>query len=918
MSPSIIESRMDASGSNNQAVDGSEIVNSKENVQQRETLNALNNGEEPPSLAPIPTSPPAQAVAAINPDEQASQQRLKFLLEKSSIYAKLVGDRMERQRQQKAKQEQKAATRKENKEIRSAADEGMGKKTRSTRANAAAATPAVHEEAAEEKPSVKRRRTTRGKAVPVESEQFYDKAAVKEETSTADAAPTDAQNATAQTDKIYMGKQPALITGATLRDYQLAGVQWMVSLYENGLNGILADEMGLGKTIQTISFLAHLMAMNAPGPYLIVCPLSVLANWVTEFSKFAPEIPVLMYHGSIPDRQVLREERMDPSIVNQQNKRKKIEGSNANIPSFPVIVTTYEMIIKDQQYLSRYDWKFIVVDEGHRLKNLNSKLIQELKTYRSANRLLLTGTPLHNNLTELWSLLNFILPEVFDDLTTFQQWFDFDNLRENGDTSGLGKGDIVGTLHEILKPFLLRRLKVDVEPNMPPKKEYLLKAPLTQQQAEIYKAIVNHEIRDYLIEKMSGISSHEPSPAPSNDTANFTDTGNETAGTETDGTRRSSRRLAKQPKLNYRVANDDERFAQRIEAGLPVELKSIEVPEKTVEETSRDWAVRHATKKVNNMRLQNLIMQLRKVSSHPFLFDWPMDERTGDLVINDDLVNASGKMLLLNRLLDALFDRGHKVLIFSQFTTMLDVIEDWATEFKGWPIYRIDGSTKQPDRLRQMNDFNNAGDSPDAVKLFLLSTRAGGLGVNLVAADTVIFFDQDWNPQADLQAADRAHRIGQTKPVLVFRLVTAHTIESRILAKASNKRKLEALVISRGKFGAVDKEGKILLGREKKQPKTEDWAKELLALDSEEITFVTKDDKVISDEDLEILLDRSPAALAREKGWSAGMGAKGQTDEHIKEKINKGEKTAFEVFVPNTEDDANNELANMFTEKGAE
>ncbi|KAJ9098069.1 hypothetical protein QFC19_006504 [Naganishia cerealis] len=847
MQPSMTEPQVEAD--TKQAMNGSSTSESKEDVLQREQVNALNNGEKPPSSATTATPVTVQPVALLDPDEQASQQRLKFLLEKSSIYAKLVGDRMERQRQIKAKQEERAATRKENKEVRTAADEGMARKTRSTRANAAVAMPSVKDEPAEEKPAVKRRRTTRGKVVPatpvepVEPEQSDNKPTTKEETSTA------AQNATAQTDKIYMGKQPALITGATLRDYQLAGVQWMVSLYENGLNGILADEMGLGKTIQTISFLAHLMAMNAQGPYLIVCPLSVLANWVTEFSKFAPDIP---------------------------------------------IVTTYEMIIKDQQYLSRYDWKFIVVDEGHRLKNLNSNNGESL------------GFGLGGFSSESD---NMVPPRLFR--------FDFDNLRENGDTSGLAKNDIVTTLHEILKPFLLRRLKVDVEPNMPPKKEYLLKAPLTQQQAEIYKAIVNHEIRDYLIEKMSGFSSHEPSPAPSNDTADFTDTGNETAGNETDGTRRSSRRLAKQPKLNYRIANDDERFAQRLDAGLPVELKDIQVPVKTIEETGREWAIRHATKKVNNMKLQNMIMQLRKVSSHPFLFDWPRDPSTNDLVINDDLVNASGKMLLLNRLLDALFERGHKVLIFSQFTTMLDVIEDWATEFKGWPIFRIDGSTKQPDRLRQMNDFNTAGDRPDAVKLFLLSTRAGGLGVNLVAADTVIFFDQDWNPQADLQAADRAHRIGQTKPVLVFRLVTAHTIESRILEKAGNKRKLEALVISRGKFGAIDKDGKILLGREKKQAKTEDWAKELLALDSEEINFVTKDDRVISDEDLEILLDRSPEALAREKGWSAGMGAKGSTDQDTEEKVKKGDKTAFEVFVPDTEDDVNNELANMFAENGA-
>lgn len=220
---------------------------------------------------------------------------------------------------------------------------------------------------------------------------------------------------------------------------------------------------------------------------------------------------------------------------------------------------------------------------------------------------------------------------------------------------------------------------------------------------------------------------------------------------------------------------------------------------------------------VNNMHLQNKVMQLRKVCSHPFLFYWPTDPKTAQPVLSDALINASGKMLLLNRLLDALFAKDHKVLIFSQFTAMLDVIEDWAREFKGWDCCRIDGSTSNDARRDEMQKFNSGGNSPDACKLFLLSTRAGGLGVNLVAADTVIFYDSDWvscaidiccavtvlmfprqNPQMDLQAQDRAHRIGQTKPVLIFRLVTAHTVEKHILERASEKRKLEALVIARG------------------------------------------------------------------------------------------------------------------------
>lgn len=216
-----------------------------------------------------------------------------------------------------------------------------------------------------------------------------------------------------------------------------------------------------------------------------------------------------------------------------------------------------------------------------------------------------------------------------------------------------------------------------------------------------------------------------------------------------------------------------------------------------------------------------------------------------------------------------------------------------------------------------MNEFNTAGDSPDACKLFLLSTRAGGLGINLVASDTVIFFDQDWNPQMDLQAADRAHRIGQTKPVLVFRLVSANTIETKILQKAGNKRKLEAMVISRGQFSGVDSDGQVSLHKKSKAMSTAEWARQMMDFDSEGVSIVTKDDKIISDEDLEILLDRSQQAYAREQGWKAGV-TKGDTDKKSKDKLKKGEKTAFEVFVPQ-QDDANGQLAHLFSEKdGAE
>ncbi|WWC85626.1 uncharacterized protein L201_000491 [Kwoniella dendrophila CBS 6074] len=807
-----------------------------------------------------------------DPKAAARASRLSFLLDKSTIYAKIIGERMERQQIEKQKAEARAETRKANKEKR--AEEGQQSTRGSTRDKKAKV-----EQKDPEPTNNKRKRRSEGgrgeKRVKVEEEdgedvkveegvEGEDDSQVKEEQPNGDADEADGEDS-----KQYSFKQPELVTGAKLRDYQLAGVQWMISLYENGLNGILADEMGLGKTLQTISFLAHLRSKGTWGPFLIVCPLSVLNNWCSEFEKFAPSVPVLMYHGLPEYRAELRKTRLQPP-----------SSAGNDTTSFPIVVTTFEIAMRDKQFLSGLLWKFIVVDEGHRLKNLDCKLIRELKSYTSANRMILTGTPLHNNLAELWSLLNFILPDIFDDLDSFQQWFNFDEMNNGSTTEGLlNKTSVVSSLHAILKPFLLRRLKVDVEKDLPPKKEYLLYAPLTQQQKDIYQAIASGSIRQFLIDKKSGGIEDE--------------TAEEEEVAKPEPELPAVRASRKKDRVNYKIEENDSKFIRDLENGIRVDEPSG-VKEKSAAEIGRDWALQQAKKSVNNMRLQNIVMQLRKISSHPFLFDWPVDPNTNEYVVDQELVNASGKMLLLNRLLDELFAREHKVLIFSQFTTMLDVIEDWANTFKGFRTCRIDGSTSQESRREQMAEFNNGGENPDACKLFLLSTRAGGLGINLVAADTVIFFDNDWNPQMDLQAQDRAHRIGQKRPVLVFRLVSAHTIETKILAKAGSKRKLEALVISQGKFGrVVDENGRVILGKKSKVETTAEMAKALLELDGEEIDVVTKDDKIISDADLDILLDRSPAAFARQKGWSAGLG-KGGADR--KAQIEKGERTAFEVF----------------------
>lgn len=288
--------------------------------------------------------------------------------------------------------------------------------------------------------------------------------------------------------KKHKGDAPVKVTNelcpgfvGSLRDYQLKGVKWLISLYQNGLNGILADQMGLGKTVQTIAFLCHLRAKGIWGPYMVVGPLSTLSNWTAEFARWAPDFPCVLYHGSKDERQAIR--------LNQM-KRGKIDDK------FPVIVTSYEIVLADIKHMQKFNWKYIVVDEGHRLKNMNCKLIRELRTLNADNKLLLTGTPLQNNLTELWSLLNFLLPDVFSSLENFESWFDFAaNVGQEGANQEIvaheQRNKVISKLHGILKPFLLRRVKTDVETSLPGKMEVIMYAPMSDKQKEI-----NQQLRD--------------------------------------------------------------------------------------------------------------------------------------------------------------------------------------------------------------------------------------------------------------------------------------------------------------------------------------------------------------------------------------------------------------------------------------
>ncbi|KAK9839496.1 hypothetical protein WJX81_005727 [Elliptochloris bilobata] len=478
-----------------------------------------------------------------------------------------------------------------------------------------------------------------------------------------------------------------------LRQYQLKGVKWLISLYQNGLNGILADQMGLGKTVQTIGFLSHLRSKGVHGPFMVVGPLSTLPNWVSEFARWCPSMPCILYHGTKAERQALRSKRMPSGKMNEH---------------FPVVVTSYEIVIADVKFLQRYNWKYIVVDEGHRLKNFNCKLLRELRTIPTANKLLLTGTPLQNNLSELWSLLNFLLPDVFNSLANFESWFDFSGVGQAGGDQHIlaqeQRNRVVSKLHAILRPFLLRRIKSDVETSLPAKMEIVLYAGMSDVQRQFNDQLRDRTLHEVMAKERAGMG------------------------------------------------------------GAPV------------------------------AKLNNVLMQMRKNCNHPDLISGAYD---GSLTYPsaDELVEQCGKLALLDRILTRLHRDGHKVLIFSQMTRMLDLLDTYL-EQRGHRAARIDGSISWQDRQESMRAFNT---DPDMFA-FLLSTRAGGLGINLTSADTVIIYDSDWNPQSDLQAMDRCHRIGQQKPVLVFRLATAQSVEGKLLRRANSKLALERLVIKKGAF----------------------------------------------------------------------------------------------------------------------
>ncbi|AQK91642.1 Putative chromatin-remodeling factor family [Zea mays] len=464
--------------------------------------------------------------------------------------------------------------------------------------------------------------------------------------------------------------QPSCIKGK-MRDYQLAGLNWLIRLYENGINGILADEMGLGKTLQTISLLGYLHEFRGiTGPHMVVAPKSTLGNWMKEIQRFCPILRAVKFLGNPEERNHIRDDLLQPG-------------------KFDVCVTSFEMAIKEKSALRRFSWRYIIIDEAHRIKNENSLLSKTMRIYNTNYRLLITGTPLQNNLHELWALLNFLLPEIFSSAETFDEWFQISGEND--------QQEVVQQLHKVLRPFLLRRLKSDVEKGLPPKKETILKVGMSQMQKQYYRALLQKDL-------------------------------------------------------------------EVINAGG------------------------------ERKRLLNIAMQLRKCCNHPYLFQGA--EPGPPYTTGEHLVENAGKMVLLDKLLPKLKERDSRVLIFSQMTRLLDILEDYLM-YRGYQYCRIDGNTGGEDRDASIEAFNKPGSEKF---VFLLSTRAGGLGINLATADVVVLYDSDWNPQADLQAQDRAHRIGQKKEVQVFRFCTEYTIEEKVIERAYKKLALDALVIQQGRL----------------------------------------------------------------------------------------------------------------------
>lgn len=743
-------------------------------------------------------------------------------------------------------------------------------------------------------------------------------------------------------------EQPKLLS-CTLKEYQVKGLNWLANLYDQGINGILADEMGLGKTVQSISVLAYLAEThNIWGPFLVVSPASTLHNWQQEITKFVPDFKVLPYWGNSKDRKILR----------KFWDRKNVTYTKDS--PFHVLVTSYQLVVADIQYFQRIKWQYMILDEAQAIKSSQSSRWKSLLSLQCRNRLLLTGTPIQNSMQELWALLHFIMPTLFDSHDEFSEWFSKDIESHAQSNTQLNEQQL-RRLHVILKPFMLRRIKKNVQSELGDKIEIDVYCDLTNRQQKLYKMLRSQISLMDLIEKVTNgsdegnqslvnlvmqfrkVCNHPDlferddvkspfsfgsfaetgsflregsnleynystknmieyplpkllyrellTPTEDNDSGFRTNIlGNDFSiwnvehlrqnQTQNDGftwlrfvdqTANTVSRISKRNIIERAIDNksfvdnfhdqtdydDQSKSLLLINQTLPDDIGLNKVQETVYQDMYLNVSDFHCGPKacappveitcssksfVNDLKSElfnteisqsllplSLDRQLDLMKNNVPLTQWPKAEmlplpinnKTGYSSVKMPSMNRfitdSAKLAKLDQLLVELKKNDHRVLVYFQMTKMMDLMEEYLT-YRQYKYIRLDGSSKLDDRRDLVHDWQTRPE----IFVFLLSTRAGGLGINLTAADTVIFYDSDWNPTIDSQAMDRAHRLGQTRQVTVYRLLVRGTIEERMRDRAKQKEHVQQVVME-GKASASEKEQAASAGFQKPSREVAFW-----------------------------------------------------------------------------------------------
>ena len=570
--------------------------------------------------------------------------------------------------------------------------------------------------------------------------------------------------------------------------------------------------MGLGKTVQVASYLSKLAKeSHIRGPFLVVVPLSTLEHWLREFAGWT-DLNAILYHGSADDRALIREYEFayhpdrPKGVGNTNNFLRRCQPSRAKAKwqrtwMAQVVITTPEIMTADDvSELMAVKWEVLVVDEAHRVKNFDSKLANNLfsSKFSFGNRVLMTGTPIQNNMQELWTILHFTDPSQFNNQEEFLD--KFDSMRSK---------EVLDDLHEKMRPYILRRLKEDVEKSVPPKEETIIEVELTVLQKTYYRALYEKNLR---------------------------------------------------------------------------------------------FLHRNKKKALDGPSISNLAVQLRKCCNHPFLLRGCEDDARKAEGVDaadrkaeaDFLVRASGKLVLLDKLLPKLQEGGHRILIFSQFCIMLDILTDYL-DLRDFKHERIDGNITGKQRQSAIDRFQaEAQDGKRAPFVMILSTRAGGVGINLTAADTCIIFDSDWNPQNDLQAQARCHRIGQTKSVKIYRLLTAKSYEMQMFHASSLKLGLDQAVLQGIEGGAGN--GENAMSKDEIEKLLRKGAYNVFS--EEQNGTSDKASKEFENLDIDAILSRRTKTVVHENTGSNSAAAGGTFSKASFKAANQGESAEVDIDDP--------------------